>query len=133
MQIIYFKSHQQHPVDPEDVQHILQANEGVLWIDVNISSEQDMAFLTRHFSPHPLTLDNLQQHQYRPKAEAFTDYLFVTLNAINTLSLDAMFRKLGVYLGKNYVVTAHLGEEPLVGDIRQRLQPGRGVVVTFQG
>lgn len=130
MQITYFQQHQQEPVTPTDVAELLRENEGVLWVDIDSSNESELHFIKETFAPHPLTLEDLNHQEQRPKAEEFTDYLFVILNPIGSITDEMMFRELGLFIGKNYVITAHASAEPILHEVRKRLEPDR-IVLTI--
>lgn len=125
MHITYYTQHQQRPLAPDDVREILKQDDGVVWIDLTIADETHMAFLETAFSFHPLAMEDLYHQQQRPKAEEFADYLFIILNPIETTLSEAMFRELGVFVGKNYVITAHMTDEPVITEARKRLHPER--------
>lgn len=125
MRATYFTKQEQQDVAPEDIRQVLLSDEGALWVDITISDEDDMALLKQIFEPHPLTLEDLYHQQQRPKVEEFTDHLFIILNPFVSLSSESMFRELSLFVGKNYVVTAHMADEPLIDEIRRRLEPGR--------
>jgi magnesium transporter len=119
MHIIYYHQHQQQTLTPEAC--TLQ-EQGVTWIDIDIDNEADMQFLREKFNFHPLTLEDLQHQNQRPKAEEFADYLFVTLMPVNP---TIVFRELDVIIGKYYIITAHKGDEPLIEEARRRIDPQR--------
>lgn len=125
MHITYFKQHQQEPATPTDVTELLQGDEGVLWLDIDSSNESELHFIKETFALHPLTLEDLKHQEQRPKAEEFIDYLFVILNPIGSIKDEMMFRELGLFIGKNYVITAHATTEPILDEVKKRLEPDR--------
>lgn len=125
MHITHFIHHQQHELAADDVRTILKGEEGVIWIDLTISDESNMAFLKEHFAFHPLSIEDLYHQQQRPKAEEYADHLFVILNPIQPTLSELMFRELDVFVGKNYLVTAHMHDEPVIAEARRRLDPQR--------
>ncbi len=125
MDITYYTKQHQRPLAPDEVGEIVKQDDGVVWIDLNIADETHMAFLQTTFSFHPLALEDLYHQQQRPKAEEFADYLFIILNPIETTLSESMFRELGVFVGKNYVITAHMTDEPVIAEARKRLHPER--------
>lgn len=126
MHITHYINHEQRELTPGTVGTVLAQNEGVVWIDLTISDPTHMAFLTEHFTFHPLSIEDLYHQQQRPKAEEYADHLFIILNPIQPTPSELMFRELDVFVGKNYVITAHMTPaEPVIDEARRRLDPVR--------
>jgi magnesium transporter len=126
MHIIYYVNHEQRELPANDVRSTLANDEGVVWIDLTISDPTNMAFLTENFSFHPLSIEDMYHQQQRPKAEEYADHLFIILNPIQPTPSELAFRELDVFVGKNYVITAHMAPaEPVIAEARRRLDPQR--------
>jgi len=68
--------------------------------------------LARQFGFHPLSIEDCRHQHQRPKVEEFPGYYFIVLyeavlNDVGRLQLG----ELGIFLGKNYLVTVH--SEPI--------------------
>jgi magnesium transporter len=125
MNITYFTQHHTETVRPEQVTALLQQNEGAIWLDIDANQADELAFLEEAFHFHPLALEDVRHQEQRPKAEEFTDHLFIILNPIGNLKDDDLFRELDVFVGKNYLITAHHGTEPVIAIAQNRLHPER--------
>lgn len=127
MDITYFTQHHAEVISQEKMLEVLQLpqDDGAIWIDVDAHKADEMAFLQTHFNFHPLAIEDVQHQDQRPKAEEFTDHLFIILNPIGKYGDEDLFRELDVFVGKNYLITAHHGHEPIVSIAQNRLHPER--------
>lgn len=125
MHITHYVNHEQRELAADAVRTVLAQDEGVVWIDLTISDAAHMAFLTEHFAFHPLSIEDMYHQQQRPKAEEYADHLFIILNPIQPSRTALMFRELDVFVGRNYIITAHMAAEPVIDEVRRRLEPQR--------
>lgn len=96
-----------------------------LWIDITGPSDDDTRVMHDVLHLHPLAIEDTRNQEQRPKVEEYADHLFVILNPA---SLDGhhrpRFRELDLFVGRNYVVTVHPGDEPVLEAARKRLGGG---------
>ncbi|MEO7962638.1 MAG: CorA family divalent cation transporter, partial [Gemmatimonadaceae bacterium] len=57
-------------------------SKGVLWVDIDSTSRQQLALLEKVFKFHPLAIEDVLNPVSRPKVEQYDDYLFVTLRVV---------------------------------------------------
>jgi len=81
-------------------------------VDVSDPTSLDFDNLARQFGFHPLSIEDCRHQHQRPKVEEFPGYYFIVLyeavlNDVGRLQLG----ELGIFLGKNYLVTVH--SEPI--------------------
>ena len=81
-------------------------------MDVSDPTSLDFDNLARQFGFHPLSIEDCRHQHQRPKVEEFPGYYFIVLyeavlNDVGRLQLG----ELGIFLGKNYIVTVH--SEPI--------------------
>jgi magnesium transporter len=125
MNITYFTQHHTESITPEQMTTLIQQSEGAIWIDIDVHKPDELAFLEKEFNFHPLALEDVRHQEQRPKAEEFADHLFIILNPIGALTDDELFRELDVFVGKNYLITAHHGVESVIAASQNRLHPER--------
>ncbi len=100
-------------LSPEEFPAAIGDPQGLLWIDMEdepaASSEP---LLLNTFGFHPLAVDDALQENHVPKVDDWGGYLYLVLHAIlfhddpdNGEHLDTL--ELDIFLGPNYVVTAH--------------------------
>ncbi|MGQ9457714.1 MAG: magnesium/cobalt transporter CorA [Anaerolineae bacterium] len=95
---------------------------GTTWVNVENASLQDLERLRQTFGFHPLALEDVLSRNERPKADEYEDTLFLVLQfpvfqKEQGLSVPS---ELHVFLGTNYLVTAHDASlRPLVDLFRE--------------
>jgi magnesium transporter len=95
--------------EPE-VQAAHASGEGLLWVDISETTQEDGEFLGRVFHFHPLTIEDcIETTINTPKVDEFDDYLFMVFHGINYSAETNILQttEMDVFLGNNYVITSH--------------------------
>jgi magnesium transporter len=88
----------------------LASKEGLLWVDVAETTEDDGRFLERVFGFHQLAVEDCLSPRSRPpKIDDFGDYLFIIVHGINYAveSEIVEMAELAIFLGSHFVVSNH--------------------------
>lgn len=125
IKILYHSETSDEMIQPETLAQILQDTKGIFWIDITNPSSIDIEVLHEVFAFHPLTIEDIQNQEQRPKVEEFTDYLFMIVNPVAFSGGIITPRELDVFVGKHYMVTVHRDDEPFIHEARTRIQPER--------
>jgi magnesium transporter len=97
-------------IEPEAVDRSL-ANDSLIWLDITAPRPEDAAMLQEEFGLHPLALEELSSSHPRPKcAEYPGQYVMVMFAADPYTPGRVNLRDVVIYLGRNFIVTAH--DEP---------------------
>ncbi|MDA1347253.1 MAG: magnesium/cobalt transporter CorA [Chloroflexi bacterium] len=100
----------QRELSEEQVSAAFKSNEGVLWVDISDTNEDDGRFLSRVFGFHPLTIEDcVDPNIHTPKADEYEDYLFMILRGIDYTAEAEIVQttELDLVLGRHYVVSTH--------------------------
>jgi len=105
----------------------------MLWIDLSQPTEVEIKqILETLFGFHPLTIEDCVNDSPFPKMEAYEDYLYFVMHAVDT-SEAPVFKttELDLFLGKNFLVTFHRRPLGLVNAALERFlrtvhEPVRG-------
>ncbi|NOT59727.1 MAG: magnesium/cobalt transporter CorA [Acidobacteria bacterium] len=94
--------------DPDRISELCGEPHKIVWVDVNDPTGDDFAELAKEFNFHPLAIEDCRLAHQRPKIEEYSNCYFIVLyeaelNADSELEL----RELNLFLGKNFLVTAH--------------------------
>ncbi len=111
-------------ITPAAISDVLASGQQFVWLDLADPVEADMELLRDEFGFHPLALEDTLRHHERPKIDVYDDYYFLVFA---TLRFDAERRHLEaqpmyLFIGKNYLVTAHHGQVRVIEDTLQRWQ-----------
>jgi magnesium transporter len=109
----------------DDLPARLSAETGTIWVDMTGPTEDDVRVMRDVLHFHPLAIEDTRNFRQRPKVEEFADYLLVILNPVALERNLPEFRELDVFVGHNYVVTVHPGDEPVIAEVERRVSPGR--------
>ncbi|MFH1559931.1 MAG: magnesium/cobalt transporter CorA [Chloroflexota bacterium] len=115
-------------MDKQQIEEAFASKEGLLWVDVGGTTEQDGDFLLEVFHFHPLAVDDCVSTRINPpKVDDFGDHLFIICHGINYGSQGELVEvaELGLFVGSHYVVSNH--NFPLISvDSVSRLVEGDG-------
>jgi magnesium transporter len=82
-----------------------------LWLDVEDPTDEDLDWLARTFSFHPMALDDCRHVDQHSKLDEYEGYLFISM-AIPHLTpdqSDIAVDEVQAFLGRHYLVTVHQG------------------------
>ncbi len=101
-----------------------------VWVDVRKPVQKDMDFLEKHFSFHPLAIEDCMTTIQRPKIDTYDNYLFIVLHAalLAAHKDKATSLELDSFVGENYVVTVHLKSIDSVASTWERCLKNKGIM-----
>ncbi len=111
----------------DQLSSMLQSPDSLVWIDTTAAEETEITFLKSHFGFHPLALEDITRHHQRPKIESYDGYsllFFYALRCEDTDLTNVEFSQLGMFIGKNYVVTVHDGSIKTLDEVSDRWRQG---------
>ncbi len=112
IQSFYFTSSGELQVNLSEleIKNAFDSGEGLLWVDIPEVSGDYSEFLQTTFRFHRLAVeDTVSPNIHRPKVDDFRDYLFLIVHGINHAAEKEIVQtaELGLFIGNNFVVTAH--------------------------
>jgi len=115
---------------PEELPDYIGKKDTFLWVDIEKPAQKDMDFLEKHFSFHPLAIEDCLTTIQRPKIDRYDKYLFVVLHAATLAAHKdkASSLELDTFVGENYVVTVHLKTIASVVSTWDRCLKNSGVI-----
>ncbi|MFX0202336.1 MAG: magnesium/cobalt transporter CorA [Candidatus Hodarchaeota archaeon] len=94
----------------EEIRADFMSKQGMLWVDVGDTTEEDGKFLEQTFGFHPLAVEDCVSTKiHSPKVDDFGEYLFVIVHGINYAVESEVVEtaELAIFLGNNFVVSNH--------------------------
>jgi len=108
---LVYRDHKLFAQDPPlDQLATLRAEPGIIvWIDLNQPTpEETNQILEKLFAFHPLAIEDCVNDTPFPKLEAYDDYLYFVMHAVDTSEAPTFkTTELDLFLGKNFLVTYH--------------------------
>jgi magnesium transporter len=87
-----------------------ESKQGLLWVDIDETTEEDGKFLEQTFNFHPLAIEDcVSPLIHPPKIDDFGDYLFLIAHGINYAAESEIVEiaELEIFLGRHFVVSNH--------------------------
>lgn len=87
-----------------------ESKQGLLWVDITETTEEDARFLEQTFNFHHLAIEDCVSTKiHSPKIDNFDDYLFIIVHGINhAVESDIVeTAELALLLGPHFVVSNH--------------------------
>ncbi|HHS51224.1 MAG TPA: magnesium/cobalt transporter CorA [candidate division Zixibacteria bacterium] len=111
----------------------LRDSESIAWIDFNgVHDTKTLTQVGEMFGLHPLVLEDIANIGQRPKADIFTDYVFIVAKMFRANGEDGeiIHEQVSFILGKNYLLSFQEMSGDVFEPVRQRLRQGLGRVRT---
>lgn len=109
---------------------------GLVWIDVEAHSEEQMADLARRFHLHPLAVEDTLHLDQRPKLEEYPEHYFLVLHSFSAGESDPCqltLHEVHMFIRPEWIITVHEHPVPVLPQVRSRFAGdpantfGRGV------
>lgn len=101
----------------------------VTWVNVCGLSDPDLLTgIGDLFSLHPLTVQDIQNTDQRPKIEDLVDYIYVAVKMFSTGdgSHGIVTEQVSIVIGRNYVISFKEQDEDIFEGIREKLRKSKG-------
>jgi magnesium transporter len=123
--ITIYTSHKTEAIPSSELATRLATQDsGVIWLDITGPNDEDIQIMRDVFHFHPLAIEDTHNARQRPKVEEFPDNLFFVLNPVRCHDHTVEFCELDAFVGHNYVVTVHEGDEPVIHEVQRRAERG---------
>ena len=109
----------------EQIKAAFESGEGLLWVDILETTEEDGKFLERVFKFHQLAVEDcVSSVIHPPKIDDFGDYLFIVVHGINHVVESDVVEtaELALFLGRNFVASNHNFPLYSVEAVRQKVE-----------
>lgn len=116
-----------HDLSPAQTAAIRAGQGGLVWVDIESTNLHHVGLLDHAFHFHPLAIEDVLNPMSRAKLDAYDDYLFIVLRTVTFAEstddpYDLETMNLNIFVGANYVVTAHAGPSPTTQSVVQMVE-----------
>ena len=111
-------------LSPDQLRAALKESHGLVWVDIEETTEEDGTLLTDVFHFHPLAVEDCVETQiHPPKIDDYGDYIFTVFHGVNhSVESDIVeTAELALFVGSNFVVSNHNFPLYSVEEIRYQL------------
>jgi magnesium transporter len=102
--------------------HLEKCHQEGFWMDIENPDKDDLMILDKAFKFHPLTLEDINHGNQRPKLEEYKGYSFMVLFQALLGGEKIEFEEYFLYLANDYLVTVHKRKEPKLSELRKRIE-----------
>jgi magnesium transporter len=92
-----------------------------LWLDIERPDADDYRLLQETFKFHPLTIEDIQHQNQRPKVDEYPDYNFAVIFQADWLGDDVAFREHHLFVGPYYLISVHVEPAPVLAALQERI------------
>src|SRR5205085_12673429 len=112
-------------IEGETFQDLFKGGDNVWWLDVLSPTEAEMKMLSRAFSLHPLTTEDIRVQETREKVELFRSYYFVCFRSFVQDKNDENFMEpvnIYVVVFREGVLSFRFTQSPHSSNVRRRIR-----------
>ncbi len=109
----------------EQVREAFESKTGLLWVDVEETTDADIDTLERVFGFHSLALgDCVSKDVHAPKIDDYGEYLFIIVHAVDYTSESDVVEttEVAFFIGPHFVVTSHAVPVLSVASVRRLVE-----------
>src|SRR6267143_3850557 len=111
--------------DANDVATVTQcfANAHIqgLWLDIESPDADDYQLLQETFKFHPLTIEDIQHQNQRPKIDEYPDYNFAVIFQADWVQDEPAYSEHHLFVGPTYLVSVHQDPAPALAVLKERI------------
>ncbi len=98
-----------------------EAHEAGFWLDIEAPDKADYDLLQDVFKFHPLTIEDIQHQDQRPKVDEYPDYNFTVLFVAEWSHDDIVLREHHLFVGPHYLISVHQEPSPQLKALQDRI------------
>jgi magnesium transporter len=95
-----------------------------LWLDIERPDADDYKLLEETFKAHPLTIEDIQHQNQRPKIDEYPEYNFLVIFQAVWEGDDVSFLEHHLFVGPYYLITVHDEPAPALAELQARITKG---------
>ena len=104
----------EHHTDLDTIGDILGDPTSLFWVDITDPTDAEWKQIADKFHFHPLSIEDAQKKNQRPKVETYDDYLFLALRAWRgeqspSDDIGDATQEIDVFFAPQYLITIHEG------------------------
>ena len=97
------------------------ASETGFWLDIEAPDQSDYDLLENTFKFHPLTIEDIQHQNQRPKVDEYPDYNFSVLFVAVWRNDGIALLEHHLFVGPHYLITVHQEPSPQLQQLQERI------------
>lgn len=126
--------YQEAPFEEFEENGPYQEQSNVSWIKLQgLDNVALLSEIGKHFSLHPLVLEDILNTEQRPKIDTYSEYIFIVVRLVNWNKEEQTLEseQLSMVLGKSWVLTFQEKASQVFAEIHERLRAGHTHIRTL--
>ena len=115
----------QHDLSEDEVVTAYESKQGLLWVDISETTEEDGEFLGQGLHFHRLAVEDCVSNRiHPPKIDNFGEYIFIVVHGVNHAVESEIVEttELAIFLGEHFVVSNHNTPLYCVREVEQMIE-----------
>jgi magnesium transporter len=112
------------PSDEQIAACVADSEKEGFWLDIEAPDAHDYRLLGDVLEFHPLTIEDIQDPNERPKLDEYAWYVFVVIFTAHLDDDDVRFLEQHLYYSKRMAITVHHEPQPELDLLRERIRKG---------
>ncbi|MFO1282613.1 MAG: magnesium/cobalt transporter CorA [Burkholderiales bacterium] len=108
----------------EDISEYVVRPDCFVWVALAEPTDEELSTMAEEFGLHPLAVEDARRPHQRPKLDEYGDELFAVLRSVERETDDGELieGQVGIFVGKNYVLSVRQKTRKGFADVRQRTE-----------
>jgi len=99
----------------------INAHQDGFWLDIEQPDADDYKLLEQTFKFHPLTIEDIQHQNQRPKIDEYPDYNFAVIFQADWVQDEPAYREHHLFVGPTFLVSVHQDPAPALAVLKERI------------
>src|SRR5712664_4902515 len=91
------------------------------WLDIEQPDADDFKLLEASFKFHPLTIEDIQHQNQRPKVDEYPDYNFAVIFQAEWQGDEIKSQEHHLYVGSHYLISVHSEPTAVLHELQDRI------------
>ena len=101
--------------------HFARCSTHGMWLDIEAPAAEDFNLLEGVLKFHPLTIEDIQHQNQRPKLDEYPEYNFAVIFQAQWKNDEITLLEHHLYVGPNYLITVHVEPSEVLSDLQKRI------------
>ena len=107
--------------DSDIKEHFARCSTHGMWLDIEAPTADDFRLLEDVLKFHPLTIEDIQHQNQRPKLDEYPEYNFAVIFQAQWKADEVTLLEHHLYVGPNYLITVHVEPSEVLKELQQRI------------
>jgi magnesium transporter len=118
--VVYKDGERLHDIEVARIREFVTRPDCFVWVALKDPSTEELEQMRAQFDLHPLAVEDALKGNQRPKVDEYGPSLFAVLQMIEERADELVVGELGIFVGRNYVLSVRTKAERGFAEVRAR-------------